>query len=184
MRDAAPDLQQELNRALAKEKELRKQLHNLEEQLRYHKKKLLAYQKEELASNVQSYRNLYKDIGHIYYCWLIADKEDLRDIDRIEVIDDMLERVKGGEDGMGHMRHDINRQFNNVLVHLKSDYPDIRPADYNLFCYLTVGFGYYLIVELLGLPGVNALYARKTRLKQKLTKLNSAHTPSYLALIE
>ena len=177
-------LKRELEQALEREAQLLRKVHNLEEQLRYHKKKLLEYQQKELRSYVQLYRNQYKDIGRLYYCWIRTDGDSRQDKERIDAVDELLEKVNGGEDGMGLMKEDINQCFDNVLIHLESDYPKIGPAAFHLFCYLAVGFDYYLIVELLGLPGKNALYTRKSRLKKGLQSLNTPYKDSYLTLID
>ncbi len=138
----------------------------------------------EREHRIQLYREQYKDIGKLLYLWQMAETRKLTDHERVVQTGFLLRRVSGGNDGMGTLVKDINRQFDNVLVHLEDDFPNLGPADFKLFCYLTVGFDNDLIAELLGLSGKNPLYLRKTRLKKRLKESRSPHRDLYLALIE
>jgi hypothetical protein len=85
---------------------------------------------------------------------------------------------------MGSLVRDINRQFNNVLVHLEDDIPNIGTDNFRLFCYLTVGFDNDLIARLLGLPEKSILYSRKNRLKNRIRRVCSPYKDYYLILIK
>lgn len=126
----------------------------------------------------------YRDIGQLLYVWNTADEYRQSDRTRIIRAGRILERVSGGGDGMGSLVRDINRHFNNVLVHLEDDCPHIGPDNFRLFCYLTVGFDNDLIARLLGLPEKGTLYTRKNRLKKRLGAVQSPYKDYYLILIE
>ena len=165
---------------------LRRRVHNLEEQLRYHKKTAEKKRKAELQAQVRAFRNGYRNIGRVYYVWLVVDRKNLEEAERIKVqeVSRLLEtEVQGGEDKLGSLAEKLNQTFDGVLEHLKSDIPDMGPADYNLFCYLAAGFDKYLIIELLGLSGSELYYTRKSRLKEKLRHVHSPYQLTYLALI-
>ena len=85
---------------------------------------------------------------------------------------------------MGSLVRDINHHFNNVLVHLEDDIPNIGADNFRLFCYLIVGFDNDLIARLLRLPQKGILYSRKNRLKNRLRRTRSPYKDYYLILIE
>jgi len=182
--NSASPLLRELELTKERLKELQKTNHNLNEQLRYYKIKVSTKESADRSETIRHYRNQYKDIGHLLYMWITADQWKLDDHQRMVRASRILERVIGGRDGMGTLVKDINRQFNNVLVHLKDDFPKIGPADFKLFCYLAVGFDNDLIAELLGLPGKQALYTRKNRLKKKIEGKQSPYKKTYQALLK
>ena len=165
---------------------LRRKVHNLEEQLRYYKKAHESNQEKELENHIRFFRDRYRNIGRIYYVWIMAEKEKSREPDQIilKEISELLEKeVKGGDQKLGSITDNLDQDF-GIITLLKSEFPDIGPADYCLFCYLAAGFDMYLIIELLGLSGENLFYSRKRRLKGKLKKLHSPHEGTYLALIK
>ena len=130
---------------------LRKKVHNLEEQLRYYKKAYETKQKKELENQIRFFRNRYRNIGRIYYVWIVAEKDKYRNPDQIilKEISDLLEKeVRGGDQKLGSITDNLNQNFGSIITQLKSEYPNIGPADYCLFCYLAAGFDMYLIIEI------------------------------------
>lgn len=164
--------------------ELRRKNHSLHEQVRYYKNILSMREETDRKTQVHLYRQQYKDIGKLLYLWNMAEARRLTDHERVIQTGFLLRRVSGGGDGLGSLVNDINRNFNNILVHLEDDFPNMGPADFKLFCYLAVGFDNDLIAELLGLPGKSPLYMRKTRLKKRIRESDSPYKEHYLDLME
>ena len=95
----------------------------------------------------------------------------------------MLERLQGGADGMGDIPESINCHFDRILDHLREDFPNLKPIDYRLFCYLCAGFSCVQIKDLLGLKSLNNLYLRKNRLIQRIRFHSSPWRKYYLMLL-
>ena len=140
--------------------------------------------RDEWSRQVQIYRRSFRDIGRLLEVWSTADEEQWTDQKIILRTGRILERVSGGGDGMGSLVRDINRHFNNVLVHLEDDIPNIGPDNFRLFVYLAVGFNNDLITQLLGLREKAVLYSRKNRLKNRIRRVPSPRKDYYLILIE
>jgi hypothetical protein len=140
--------------------------------------------RDEWFQQVQTYRRSFRDIGRLLEVWSEADEEKWSDQKLILRTGRILERVSGGGDGMGTLVRDINRHFNNVLVHLEDDIPGISPDNFRLFCYLAVGFNNDLIARLLGLRAKGLLYSRKNQLKNRIRRASSPYKDYYLILIE
>jgi len=171
-------------RAREREEDLLRKNHSLNELVRYYKKQLGARLALDRQTQIHLYRQQYTDIGKLLYLWQVAETRQLTDHERVYLAGKILHRVSGGHDGMGTLVRDINRQFGNVLVHLQDDFPDLKPEDFKLFCYLAVGFDNDLMAELLGLSGKDPLYTRKTRLKKRLEESRSPYRDLYLDLIK
>lgn len=140
--------------------------------------------RDEWFQQVQIYRRSYMDIGRLLDVWCEADEQKWTDQRLILRTGRILERVYGGGDGMGSLVRDINHHFNNVLVHLEDDIPNIGPDNFRLFCYLAVGFNNDLIARLLGLREKSILYSRKNRLKCRIRRTRSFYKDYYLILIK
>lgn len=149
---------------------------------------LSAPQNQELFLQVQLLKSQFLYVGRIFYYWVRTEQEppSKRIQIRNEAVEDLLHKKVIGykDDDFSVLKDNINQRCKNILTQLELDFPCIRPADLKLFCYLAVGFDYLLIVELLGIPGIDALYTRKSRLKDKLEILNSPYKVIYLALID
>lgn len=185
-KEKASQLEKELEKAWKQVEKLRRNVHSLEEQVRYHKNKYQQLQEEALQTQIRYFRDRYKAIGRVYYVWVVVDngKEKYPEQIKLKEVSKLLEtEVRGGENHLGSITDHLNQDFDGVLIHLINEFPNIGPADYNLFCYLAAGFDKYLIIELLGLSGKGLYYTRKSRLKEKLLKLRSPHELTYLALI-
>lgn len=98
-------------------------------------------------------------------------------------VDIMLKRITGGSDGLGELVNCINKHFDNVLVRLKDDIPNMTTVDFKMFCYYCIGLLPEQIYPLLGLNNASTLYLRKKRLSDKIKTLNSGHRDLYLALL-
>lgn len=138
--------------------------------------------KQELY--VHHYRLENKDIGELLYQWTLAEHESLTDAELLRRIGHILERVRGGHDGLGCLVSDINQHFNNVLVHLQDDLAYFPEIDLKLSCYLIAGFDSTQITELLELPSKNMVYTRKHRLLERIKKTSSPYKKFYLTLLE
>lgn len=180
-KDVSPS-ERELEKALERVEILNRKIHNLNEQVRYYRHHLALYQTAEHEADVRLFRLQYQDIGNLLYIWNIAEQEKLTDHERVVRTGRILKKVSGGQDGLGTLVNDINLHFNNVLVHLADDFPNMGPADFKLYCYLVVGFDNNLIVELLGLPEKSTLYTRKCRLLERLEGSSSPNKAYYLTL--
>ncbi|MDE6269575.1 MAG: hypothetical protein K2M12_01805, partial [Muribaculaceae bacterium] len=70
-------------------------------------------------------------------------------------------------DSFSEMEKTVNDCRNNILTKVKTSYPDIKPADYQLLVYIASGLSTRTISLLLG-ESVDVVYKRKSRLKSRL----------------
>ena len=76
----------------------------------------------------------------------------------------------------------VNNYSNKVMLHFRTDFPDLRDVDYKLFLYLAAGFSLRTISVLVDVE-LDALYNRKARLKQRINKGNSQYKNQFLETI-
>lgn len=76
----------------------------------------------------------------------------------------------------------VNNYSDKVMLHFRTDFPDLRDVDYKLFLYLAAGFSLRTISVLVDVE-LDALYNRKARLKQRINKGNSQYKNQFLETI-
>lgn len=86
-----------------------------------------------------------------------------------------IEELSNDKESFTNLESDINCAFDNILIHLKKEYPNISTNEYKLACYLCAGFSTPTICVLL-MCDKDALYRRIYRLREKVRALdNQSH---------
>lgn len=86
-----------------------------------------------------------------------------------------IEELSKDKESFTNLESDINCAFDNILIHLKKEYPNISTNEYKLACYLCAGFSTPTICVLLKCDK-DALYRRIYRLREKVRALdNQSH---------
>jgi len=83
-------------------------------------------------------------------------------------VKDEIEAVKADESIFADMEKTVNDCRSNLLVRLRTAWPDIRPDDYRLTVYLACHLSPRTISLLLG-EKIEVVYKRKSRLKSRLS---------------
>lgn len=181
------EIRQYLNdvRALADSLEAKqRKSRNIIEQQRVRIKHL----EEDLVKMREQYLSMYRDqfldISRLLDSRVFSLTQNRSDQVLAKRVDLILERIKGGSDGLGELVNSINRHFDNILVHLQDDIPQLSNTDFKLFCYYCAGFPPEQIYLLLGMKSISILYLRKKRLSDKIRVLNSEYRPCYLLLLD
>ena len=143
--------------------------------------KKLCFQREQY---LLMFREQFKDISRLMSDRTFSLSCNHSDEIIARRVDHILERVSGGNDGLGELVNSINKHFDNILVHLQDDLPDIPNTDFKMFCYYSIGFPPEQIYLLLGMDSQRNLYLRKKRLSDKIRILNSKYRDWYLLLLD
>lgn len=77
----------------------------------------------------------------------------------------------------------INLEYENILLHLKEDIPDLKDRDYHLFIYSVLGFSSNMIVTLMNEDKIETIYNRRRHLKDKIKKHSPENRDLYLKYI-
>ena len=89
-----------------------------------------------------------------------------------------LDKIRQGE-----FEAMINREFDDVMVHYREEYPGAKEAEYLVVCYLFAGFDGSTICALTGLPSKQSVYSRKSRLVQKIRSGKAQHKEQFLRML-
>lgn len=93
-----------------------------------------------------------------------------------KLIDELSEDKKKIEE----LEKSVNLVCNDVMVSFRTDFPNLKEADYNLFLYSILGFSPSAITLFLKEEKLTKVYERKRRLKDKVKKLESPNREKYM----
>lgn len=93
-----------------------------------------------------------------------------------KLIDELSEDKKKIEE----LEKSVNLVCNDVMVSFRTDFPNLKEADYNLFLYSILGFSPSAITLFLKEEKLTKVYERKRRLKDKIKKLDSPNREKYM----
>ncbi len=77
----------------------------------------------------------------------------------------------------------VNDAFDNLFTRFKTDFPNLRQGEYNLFVYSVLGFSASTITVFLGEKSVSTLYERKRRLRNKIKASSIINKTEYLGYL-
>ena len=74
----------------------------------------------------------------------------------------------------------VNTYKGNIMQRFRTEFPGMKHSDYILYLYVVAGFSSRAIGVFLG-EKLDVVYNRKSRLKQKISKSNSANRDYFVA---
>lgn len=98
-------------------------------------------------------------------------------------IEKLIEDFSSNKLKISELEKFVNKNYSNIIISFKSDFPNLKEADYLLFLYTALGFSISAIALFLKEDKLDAVYNRKARLKTKIRKLNPEHANSYIAIL-
>lgn len=147
------------------------------------KKQLVFEQKLEALrmSVVSAHKEKFSAIGDLCDAYLLAkDRTDQK-----EIIYKRVERLVAfaSDDDKFHAKFEaqINKDFNDIVKHLKSDLGTVDKAESRFICYNIIGFKPNIIGAILGISS-NNVYTRRNRLKERISNLDSPYKKEYMQM--
>ena len=96
----------------------------------------------------------------------------------------LVREINADPETLSQLFEFLDEYLDGLVSQLRNDYPKLKEDDIVLFCYNVIGCKPSLI-NLLMKPGkVEDLYARKSRLKQKIARRGPARAEKYLDLLD
>ena len=144
--------------------------------------------KEQYKTLQQSYTDLFKDqfdaVNALCKTYLKnqGKTEETRKTAIYGKVKDILAFI--GEDKKQHalFEEQINRDLDNIVAHLKADLGNVSDEDSRFICYTIAGFDTNIVATLLNLS-VSNVYTKRSRLRERIRKLDSPHKEQYLRVI-
>ena len=124
----------------------------------------------------------WNDSGHKTYLKTQGKTEETRKTAIYGKVKDIIAFI--GEDKKQHalFEEQINRDLDDIVAHLKADLGNVSDEDSRFICYTIAGFDTNIVATLLNLS-VSNVYTKRSRLRERIRKLDSPHKEQYLRVI-
>ena len=133
----------------------------------------IANYKAEIGElNLSNFKEKFATIDHLcatYYQYIDSPKKQ---INIYKEVVSTIEELSNDSQMFANLEKDINNSFDNILLNLQAEYPNISNNEYKLACYICAGFSSQTICVLLKCDS-DALYRRVYRLREKVRALNN-----------
>lgn len=77
----------------------------------------------------------------------------------------------------------VNRYYNNIIADLKSEFPNLKELDYNIYLYTLLGFSSNTILFFISMDKIEVVYERRRRMKDRFKKLDEPKRTRFLKYI-
>lgn len=130
----------------------------------------------------QTYKKQFKAIGELCLTYLTKiNRKDIKEV-IFRKVEHMIDNLSVDDSLHSELEDQINKELNNILVHLKEDIPSLSQDDIRFICYCIIGFDGTLISTILNISTSN-VYTKKSRLRVKIDSLSSPYRDLYLQYI-
>ena len=99
----------------------------------------------------------------------------------VEKVKSQIEELKSDSGLFAEMERYVNECNDSLLENLKRDMPAMKPEEYRLVVYLACNLSNRSIAALLE-ESIDVVYKRKSRLKAKISAIESLESGAYLAI--
>lgn len=99
----------------------------------------------------------------------------------VDNVKSRIEELKSDTGMFAEMEKCVNDCQDGLLINLRNDCPGIKPEEYRLFVYLACKLSSRSIAVLLG-ESVDIIYKRKSRLKAKISSLDTTNRDQFLSI--
>ena len=128
------------------------------------------------------YKGKFATMGELCKIYLgLNDRSDKKEVIYYRV-EQIISEINGDNNLFDKFESRINQDLIGILVHMKKDLGIADKKDERFICYLIAGLDSQTIAMLLNLSVPN-VYTKRSRLRERIRKLNSPYKDDYLLVI-
>ena len=154
-------------------------------------KLLLAEQLESLLKENDHNKTVMESLLSSRYsmlenlCEMVVTSPDTKSAQKkiVNTVTDIIENLSIPGDKIMELEKEMDGIHGNVCSNFKTDFPNLKDADYRLFLFSVMGLSMTTIMLLQKETKIEAVYSRKKRLKAKVKAFDSPNADAYLKFL-
>ena len=118
-------------------------------------------------------------------CEMVVTSPDTKSAQKkiVNTVTDIIENLSIPGDKIMELEKEMDGIHGNVCSNFKTDFPNLKDADYRLFLFSVMGLSMTTIMLLQKETKIEAVYSRKKRLKAKVKAFDSPNADAYLKFL-
>ena len=162
----------ELEEYIRYAEEINRQLQNL------HAEAYTSLQKKYLST----YRARYEMISSLFEQYVLSRGRKSAEASVYRQVTVLIDNLRKDIASQEDLERTLNSDLGDIMTRFKTELPNLRKKDHQLFGYLALGFDITVISHFMGCTQ-NTLYIRKSRLKKHIEESDSEYKNEYLQII-
>lgn len=131
---------------------------------------------------VNMFQKEFREIGNLCNAFL-TDTSRYREENIYNMVEVITKKICSKKETQTEFEKMLNRYLDNVMVKVRTDFPDQDEPEYRFIGYCIAGFSASFIAVLLPDKYVPSIYMKKTRVVRKLIGCGSENVPLYKSLL-
>lgn len=97
-------------------------------------------------------------------------------------VSEMIETFISNNDNRKQLESVLDESLDGIVTQLRTEMPKFKETDYYIFCLSIIGFDTTTISHFLNIS-MNAVYIRKSRMRQRIEEADTEHKQRFLKIL-
>ena len=128
------------------------------------------------------YKSRFEMIGSLYEEYVLYHGKKNAEHAIYTKVSEMIETFISNSDNRKQLESVLDESLDGVVAQLRAEMPKFKETDYYIFCLSIIGFDTTTISHFLNIS-INAVYIRKSRMKQRIEETNPEHKQRFLKVL-
>lgn len=150
------------------------------------KRQLEASKNDDYPELKKRYLNIYKSrfemIGSLYEEYVLYQGKKNAEHAIYAKVSEIIKDFIDDNSNKSQLEAVLDESLDGIIAYLRKEMPKFKEVDYSIFCFILIGFDVTTISHLLNIS-MNAVYIRKSRMKQRIEDANPEHKERFLEVL-
>ena len=131
---------------------------------------------------IDLYRSRFELIGSLYEQYALFEGKKNAERAMYERVSAMIAEFRSDYENKEKFESMLNDYHDGVISNLRKELPELKEMDYTIFGFMLIGFDATTISLLLNIS-MNAIYIRKSRMRNLIKEMSPAHMEQFLEVL-
>lgn len=128
------------------------------------------------------YKSRFEMIGSLYEEYVLYQGKKNAEHAVYAKVSEIIKDFIDDNSNKSQLEAVLDESLDGIIAYLRKEMPKFKEVDYSIFCFITIGFDVTTISHLHNIS-MNAVYIRKSRMKQRIEDANPEHKERFLEVL-
>ena len=131
---------------------------------------------------LETYKSRFEMIGALYEEYVLYHGKKNAEHAVYTKVSEMIETFISNNDNRKQLESVLDESLDGIVTQLRTEMPKFKETDYYIFCLSIIGFDTTTISHFLNIS-MNAVYIRKSRMRQRIEEADTEHKQRFLKIL-